>query len=48
LIHFGIPESGLVPEVGACLKQIAHAYLSHNYLPEVWVLIVTRLLGPTD
>jgi hypothetical protein len=48
LIHFGVPEPGLVSKVGACLQQVAHAYLSHNYLPEVWVLIVIHLLGPTE
>jgi hypothetical protein len=47
LVHFGVPEAGLVSEVGACLQQIAHAYLSHSYLPEVWVLIVMRPLSPT-
>ena len=30
LIHFWVPEAGLVPKVCACLQQIAHAYLCHN------------------
>ena len=30
LIHLGIPETGLMPEVRTCLQQVTHAYLRHN------------------
>jgi hypothetical protein len=30
LIHFGVPETGLVSEVRTCLQQVAHAYLRHS------------------
>ena len=30
LIHLGIPETGLVPEVCTCLQQVTHAYLRHG------------------
>ena len=30
LIHFGVPEPGLVSEVRTCLQQVAHTYLRHN------------------
>ena len=30
LVHFGVPEPGLVSEVRTCLQQVAHTYLRHN------------------
>jgi hypothetical protein len=38
LVHFGVPETGLVSEVCACLQQIAHAYLRHDCFL-VWVTL---------
>src|SRR5690606_13102797 len=35
LRHARIPETGLVSEVCACLKQVAHAYLGHDVLSRV-------------
>ena len=37
LIHLGVPITGLVTEMGACLKQFAHAYLRHNKYLSNWV-----------
>ena len=37
LVHLGIPVTGLVAKVCACLQQVAHAYLRHNIIPCIWV-----------
>jgi hypothetical protein len=30
-LHLGIPATGLMPEVGAAVKQLFHGYYGHGY-----------------
>jgi hypothetical protein len=37
--HFRIPVTGLMPEMDACFKQVAHSYTGHRYDSPIRVVL---------